>query len=38
VLDVDATLVDCHSDKQLAAPNFKGGFCERVRWSVYGGA
>jgi Transposase DDE domain group 1 len=26
VLDVDATLVDCHSDKQLAAPNFKGGF------------
>jgi Transposase DDE domain group 1 len=26
VLDVDATLIDCHSDKQLAAPNFKGGF------------
>jgi hypothetical protein len=26
VLDVDATLVDCHSEKQLAAPNFKGGF------------
>jgi hypothetical protein len=26
VLDVDATLVDCHSDKQLAAPTFKGGF------------
>lgn len=26
VLDVDATLVDCHSEKELAAPNFKGGF------------
>jgi DDE family transposase len=26
VLDVDATLIACHSDKQLAAPNFKGGF------------
>jgi hypothetical protein len=26
VLDVDATLVDAHSDKELAAPNFKGGF------------
>jgi Transposase DDE domain group 1 len=26
VLDVDATLVECHSDKQLAAANFKGGF------------
>jgi hypothetical protein len=26
VLDVDATLVECHSEKQSAAPNFKGGF------------
>jgi hypothetical protein len=26
VLDVDATLVASHSDKQLAAPNFKGGY------------
>jgi len=26
VLDVDATLVECHSAKELAAPNFKGGF------------
>jgi hypothetical protein len=26
VVDVDATLVDVHSEKQLAAPNFKGGF------------
>jgi hypothetical protein len=26
VLDVDATLVTAHSEKQQAAPNFKGGF------------
>jgi hypothetical protein len=26
VLDVDATLVDCHSEKESAAPTFKGGF------------
>lgn len=26
VLDVDATLIEVHSEKQLAAPNFKGGF------------
>jgi DDE family transposase len=26
VLDVDATLVDVHSEKELAAPTFKGGF------------
>jgi hypothetical protein len=26
VLDIDATLVDCHSEKQSAAPTFKGGF------------
>jgi hypothetical protein len=26
VLDVDATLVDCHSEKESAAANFKGGF------------
>ena len=26
VLDVDATLVTAHSEKQSAAPNFKGGF------------
>jgi Transposase DDE domain group 1 len=26
VLDVDATLVECHSEKQSAAPHFKGGF------------
>jgi Transposase DDE domain group 1 len=26
VLDVDATLVECHSEKESAAPNFKGGF------------
>jgi hypothetical protein len=23
---VDPTLVECHSEKELAAPNFKGGF------------
>ena len=23
---VDATLVTCHSDKELASPTFKGGF------------
>lgn len=26
VIDVDATLVACHSEKQLAAADFKGGF------------
>jgi hypothetical protein len=26
VLDVDASCVDCHSEKQGAAPTFKGGF------------
>ena len=26
VIDIDATLVTCHSDKQGAAGNFKGGF------------
>jgi hypothetical protein len=26
VLDVDATLIECHSEKESAAPNFKGGF------------
>jgi len=26
VLDVDATLVTAHSEKEQAAPNFKGGF------------
>jgi hypothetical protein len=26
VLDVDATLVECHSEKESAAPHFKGGF------------
>jgi hypothetical protein len=26
VLDVDATVVKCHSDKKSAAPHFKGGF------------
>jgi hypothetical protein len=26
VLDVDATLIECHSDKESTAPNFKGGF------------
>lgn len=26
VIDVDATLVDVHSEKQDAAPNYKGGF------------
>jgi Transposase DDE domain group 1 len=26
VVDLDAMLVDCHSDKELAAPTFKGGF------------
>jgi len=25
-LVVDATLVTCHSDKELASPTFKGGF------------
>jgi hypothetical protein len=26
VLDADATLVECHSEKEQAAPHFKGGF------------
>ena len=26
MIDVDATLVTCHSDKEGAAGNFKGGF------------
>ena len=26
VLDVDATLIECHSEKESAAPHFKGGF------------
>jgi hypothetical protein len=26
VIDLDATLVACHSEKQLAAPDYKGGF------------
>jgi hypothetical protein len=26
VLDVDATVVECHSEKESAAPHFKGGF------------
>lgn len=26
VLDIDATLVNCHSEKEKAAPNFKRGF------------
>lgn len=26
VLDIDATLVTCHSDKEQAAPTYKGGF------------
>jgi hypothetical protein len=26
VIDLDAMLVDCHSEKELAAPTFKGGF------------
>jgi hypothetical protein len=26
VIDIDATLVDAHSEKQGAAPTFKGGF------------
>jgi hypothetical protein len=26
VIDVDATLLDCHSDKEQAAPNYKSGF------------
>jgi hypothetical protein len=25
-IDVDATLLDCHSDKEQAAPNYKSGF------------
>jgi Transposase DDE domain group 1 len=38
VLDVDATLIDCHSDKQLAAPNFKGGFGFHPRGSISNGS
>jgi hypothetical protein len=26
VLDLDATLITCHSEKQYAAPTYKGGF------------
>jgi len=26
IIDVDATLLDCHSDKEQAAPNYKSGF------------
>ncbi|MCX5400731.1 IS1380 family transposase [Streptomyces sp. NBC_00102] len=26
VLDLDATLITCHSEKELAAPTYKGGF------------
>lgn len=26
VLDIDATLITCHSEKEAAAPTYKGGF------------
>jgi hypothetical protein len=26
IIDVDATLLECHSDKEQAAPNYKSGF------------
>jgi hypothetical protein len=26
VLDIDATLIEVHSEKELASPHFKGGF------------
>ena len=32
-IDVDATLLGCHSDKQWAAPNYKSGFGFHSFWS-----
>ncbi len=26
ILDIDATLIACHSDKDQAAPTYRGGF------------